>query len=208
MNRILTLLTVLVLTGISPVSAMNIYDDPRILLSYMDRSLAPEQDILRVTANVTPDNHLVFQVKTRGEQSGGENSDHFLLRITNGKPYVLLVPIDKEKGDKVYMYEDILESENNILSETAVMPNTFKASNLQAEFSARHIRNGVEFSIPLDVINFGNNFGYDAYTVQASIQPHSLEIDEIYDQARKGSGEVKQYAAITLLNKLCATRKQ
>lgn len=208
MNRILTLLAVLVLTGVSPVSAMNIYDDPRILLSYMDRSLTPEQDILRVTANVTPDNHLVFQVKTRGEQSGGENSDYFLLRITNGKPYVLLVPIDKEKGDKVFMYEDALESENDMLSEPTVMPNTFKASNLQAEFSAQHIRNGVEFSIPLDVINFGNNFGYDAYTVQANIQAHSLKIDEVYDQARKGSGEVKQYAAITLLNRLCATRKK
>ena len=206
MNRILTLLVIFVLTGISPVSAMNIYDDPRILLSYMDRSLAPEQDILRVTVNVTPDNYLVFQVMARGEQSGEENSDHFLLRITNGKSYVLLAPIDKEKGEKVFMYEDALESDSK-LSEPAILPLTFKTSDLQAKFSARHIRNGVEFSIPLDVINFGNNFGYDAYTVQASIQAHSLKIDEIYDQARKGSGEVKQYAAITLLNRLCATRK-
>ncbi len=207
MNRILTLLVIFVLTGISPVSAMNIYDDPRTLLSYMDRSLTPEQDILRVTVNVTPDNHLVFQVKTRGEQSGGENSDHFLLRITNGKPYVLLVPIDKEKGDKVFMYEDVIEPENNSLPEPATMPTTFKASNLQAEFSARRIRNGVEFSIPLDAINFGNNFGYDAYTVQASIQANTLQINDVYDQAGKGRGEAKQYAAITLLNKLCATRK-
>lgn len=207
MNRILTLLVIFVLTGISPVSAMNIYDDPRILLSYMDRSLTPEQDILRVTVNVTPDNHLVFQVKARGEQSGGENSDHFLLRITNGQSYVLLVPIDKEKDEKVFMYEDTLEPENNSLSEPAMMPITFKASILQAEFRARHIRNGVEFSIPLEVINLGNDFGYDAYTVQASIQAHTLQINKVYDQAGKGRGEVKQYAAITLLNKLCATRK-
>ena len=133
MSRTLTLLVIFVLTGISPVSAMNIYDDPRILLSYMDRSLTPDRDILRVTVNVTPDNHLVFQVKARGEQSGGENSDHFLLRITNGKPYVLLVPIDKDKGDKVFMYEDVLESENSLLSEPAILPITFKASNLQAK---------------------------------------------------------------------------
>lgn len=206
MNRVLTLLVIFVLTGISPVSAMNIYDDPRILLSYMDRSLTPEQDILRVTVNVTPDNHLVFQVMARGEQSGGENSDHFLLRITNGKSYVLLVPIDKEKGDKVFKYEDVLESENSTLSEPAILPLTFKAADLQAKFSARHIRNGVEFSIPLDVINFGNNFGYDAYTVQASMSADTLQINEVYDQAGKGR-EAKQYAAITLLNKLCATRK-
>ena len=207
MSRILTLLVIFVLTGISPVSAMNIYDDPRILLSYMDRSLAPEQDILRVTVNVTPDNHLVFQVKARGEQSGGEKNDHFLLRITNGNPYVLLVAIDKEKGDKVFVYEDVDESESNMLSELDIKPITFKVSNLQAEFSARHIRNGVEFSIPLDVINFGNNFGYDAYTVQASMQADTLQINEVYDQAGKGRGEAKQYAAITLLNKLCTTRK-
>lgn len=207
MNRVLTLLAIFVLTGISPVSAMNIYDDPRILISYMDRSLTPEQDILRVTVNVTPDNFLVFQVKTRGEQHGREHSDHFLLRVTNGKPYILLVPIDKEMGDKVFMYEDAIESENNMLLESAIKPITFNASDLQTKISARHIRNGVEFSIPLDAINFGNNFGYDAYTVQASMQADTLQINRVYDQAGKGRGEVKQYAAITLLNKLCATRK-
>lgn len=191
MNRVLTLLVIFVLTGISPVSAMNVYDDPRILISYMDRSLTPEQDILRVTVNVTPDNFLVFQVKTRGEQRGREHSDYFLLRVTNGQPYILLVPIDKEMGDKVFMYEDAIESENNMLLESAIKPITFNASDLQAKFSARHIRNGVEFSIPLDAINFGNNFGYDAYTVQASMQADTLQINGVYDQAGKGRGEVK-----------------
>ena len=61
--RILVLLFSMM--GYLPVSAMQVEPDPRTIISSMDRSLSPELDILRVTADVSPDNHFVFQVKTR-----------------------------------------------------------------------------------------------------------------------------------------------
>ena len=51
----------------TPVLAINNYDDPQKLLSYMDQALTPELDILHVTSVISLDDHLIFEVKMRGE---------------------------------------------------------------------------------------------------------------------------------------------
>ena len=79
--RVALLFVSLVLMIMVPASAMNNYDDPRVLLSYMDRSLAPARDILRVATRILDGDSLVFQVKTRGERATPQLSDFVLLQI-------------------------------------------------------------------------------------------------------------------------------
>ncbi|MCP5246522.1 MAG: hypothetical protein H6937_11490 [Burkholderiales bacterium] len=73
MNKTLMLIASFFLIS-SPVSAMQIVADPRIIISFMDNSLPPELDILRVTTDVSEDNHLIFQVQTRGERINGKTT--------------------------------------------------------------------------------------------------------------------------------------
>src|SRR5687768_12833616 len=108
----------LLIIGSLTVSAMQIDADPRTLVSFMDKSLSPELDILSVATDVSPDNHLVFQVKTRGEREGGEAADHLLLRILHGKVHVFLIPINKQGGDKVSTYESAFHPDNPALPQT------------------------------------------------------------------------------------------
>ena len=68
MKRAQLLVLLFSMMGSLSVSAMQVDPDPRTIISPMDRSVSPELDILRVTADVSPDKRLVFQVKTRGEQ--------------------------------------------------------------------------------------------------------------------------------------------
>lgn len=185
-------------------SAMQIDADPRTIVSFMDKALSPELDILSVTTDISPDNHLVFQVKTRGERVEGAAANYLLLRILHRKVHVFLIPINKGDGDKVLMYERALQSDNTIL------PRALKASGengLPAVLNARRIVNGAEFILPLDWIDFGGDFGFDAYTVKAHVHGNIVEIAEIYDQAGKGRGGSNTFSAITLLNKLCTPQR-
>src|SRR5687768_17480835 len=116
MNWTLVLLLLLMMIGNLPVSAMQMDADPRTIISSMDKSLSPALDILRVTTDISQDNHLVFQVKTRGEWIDGEDNNYLLLQILHEKTHVFLIPINKEKGDKVLIYEGTLQPENQALS--------------------------------------------------------------------------------------------
>ena len=187
----------------APVSAMQIEADPRIIISFMDNSLPPELDILRVTTDVSEDNHLIFQVQTKGERISGKNDDYLLLNILHEKTYALIIPLNKETKESIQVYEGGLHPEKQLTSIT------FKKSGINNEhagFSVRRINRGVEFTIPLDWINFGADFGFDAYTVHARIKENVLYIDEVYDQARRGPQE-KRISAITLLNNICSPKK-
>lgn len=189
---------------VGPVSAMQIEADPRTITSFLDKSLTPELDILSVTTNISPENNLVFQVKMRGEQIDNKNNDYLLLQILNEKIYLLLLPLNKEKGDKLLIYEGSLSPENHELSKT---PTEFREHHMYADFHARHISQGAEFTVPLDWINYGADFSFDAYTVQASLKGNTLEISEIYDRARKGHTKEKRFSAMTLLNKICSPKR-
>lgn len=185
-------------------SAMQIDADPRVIVSFMDKSLSPELDILSVATDISADNHLVFQVKTRGERADGEAGDHLLLRILNGKIYGFLIPINKKDGDKVLMYESAPQHDS------AVLPQVLETSRGNARpvaLNAKRIVNGAEFILPLDGIDFGENFGFDAYTVKAHLQGNIVEITEIYDQAGKGRSGRNIFSAVTLLNKLCTPQR-
>ncbi|MCW5599535.1 MAG: DUF1292 domain-containing protein [Nitrosomonas sp.] len=188
---------------VNPVLAMKVDPDPRTIISFMDKSLPPELDILRVTTDVSSNNRLIFQVKTKGERMCGDNSDYLLLEILHEKTYLLLIPLDKEKESAVLIYKSLLQSENPIWSNISQQ---FKKYTHPLSFSAKHILRGAEFSIPLEWINFGTHFSFDAYTVQASMQGDMLQIIKIYDQARKGRQEARQFSAITLLNKICSPK--
>lgn len=203
MNWGLVLIFLLMITG--PVAAMQIEADPRSIASFMDKSLTPELDILQVVTDISADNHLVFQVKTRGEQIKGKKSDYLLLQILHEKTYLLLLPLNKEEGDKVLIYQGELQLENHKLSE---ITREFKENNLSTGFTAKRIARGAEFTVPLDWINYGADFNFDAYTIQASMQGNTLQINKVYDQARKGRKEEKRFSAITLLNKICSPKKR
>ena len=188
----------------APVSAMNIDADPRAIISFMDRSISPELDILRVTTDISPDNHLVFQVKTKGEWDNGEDNDYLLLQILHEKNYALLIPLNEETESRILIYEGELQPENHLMS-TAYSES--ELHDLYAGFNAKHIARGAEFTVPLDWVNFGADFSYDAYTVQAEVQENTLQISKVYDQARKGRPEEKRITAITLLNNICSPKK-
>ncbi len=203
MIRFLIVLFQLVLM-INPASGMRIDADPRMIISFMDRSLPPELDILRVTTDISEDNHLIFRVQIKGERISGDNDDYVLLNIQHEKTYALMIPLSKEAGETIRIYEGELLSTNQLASVA------FKKSNINSEyagFSARHINRGVEFMVPLDWINFGADFGFDAYTISATIQKHVLHIGKIHDQARRGNLSINQVSAITLLNAICSPKK-
>ncbi|MBA2483393.1 MAG: DUF1292 domain-containing protein, partial [Nitrosomonas sp.] len=86
------LLLILLFMMVGPVSAMRLDADPRSIISFLDKSLSPELDILRVKTDISPDNHLIFQVKTKGEWIGVNEHDYLLLQILHEKTYALLVP--------------------------------------------------------------------------------------------------------------------
>ena len=189
---------------VGPVSAMNIEADPRTIISFMDRSISPELDILRVTTDISPDNHLVFQVKTKGKWDNGEDNDYLLLQILHEKTYALLIPLNEKKESRILVYEGDLQSESQLIS---IAFSESALTNLHAGFDAKHIHRGAEFTVPLDWVNFGADFSFDAYTVQAEVQDNSLQISKVYDQARKGRPEEKRITAITLLNNICSPKK-
>lgn len=202
MNWISVLIMSLLMAG--PVSAMKIDADPRSIISFLDKSISPELDILRVLTDISPDNHLVFQVKTKGEWTNANDNDYLLLQILHEKTYALLIPLNEEIGESVLIYEGDLQAEDHLMS----IP--FKESeeyNAPTEFSAEYINRGAEFTVPLEWINFGADFSFDAYTVQAKIEGDTLKISEIYDQARKGRPQEKKISAITLLNSICSPKK-
>src|SRR5690606_28500656 len=179
MIRAVVLLPLLMI-GALTASAMQIDADPRTIVSFMDKSLSPELDILSVATDISPDNHLVFQVKTRGERADGETADHLLLRILHRKVRAFLIPINKEGGAKVLAYESALQPDNPALPQALEVP---RGNGLPAGLDARRIVNGAEFTLPIDWIDFGVDFGFDAYTVKVHRRGNIAEIVEIYDQA-------------------------
>lgn len=199
-GALLPLLMVFSLT----VSAMQIDADPRTIVSFMDKALSPELDILSVATDISPDNHLVFQVKTRGEREQGEVADHLLLRILHGKVYVLLVPINKGDGDKVLMYESTLQPDYPLLPQVLEQS---RENDMPRHLKVERVARGVEFTLPLEWIDFGKDFGFDAYTVSAHVQGDTLEISRVHDQAGKGRGGSNKFSAVTLLNKLCTPQR-
>ena len=188
----------------APVSAMKIEADPRTIISFMDSSLPPELDILRVTADVSEDNHLIFQVQTKGERISGKNDDYLLLNILHEKTYALIIPLNKETKESIQVYEGELHPEKQL---TSIAFKKSEINNEHTGFSVRRVNRGVEFTIPLDWINFGADFGFDAYTIQASTNEGALHINEVYDQARRGRPQEKRISAITLLNNICSPKK-
>lgn len=195
--------TILLILVVAPVTAMQIEADPRIITSFMDKSLSPELDILRVSTDISTDNNLIFRVKTRGERIDGAGNEYLVLHIAHEHAYVLLIPLNK-KNDRLLVFTGDLHPESHLDSVT------FKKSakfNRRAAFNANHIDRGAEFTVPLDWINFGADFSYDAYTIQAEMQQDALQIKKIYDQARKGRNNETRISAITLLNKICSPKK-
>lgn len=203
MSRSNALLPLLLISSLT-ASAMQIEADPRTIVSFMDKGLSPELDILSVTADISPDNHLVFQVKTRGERERGEAADHLMLRILHGKVYVFLIPINKENGNKVLMYESPLRPDYSLLPQVLEQS---RENDMPCHLKVERVARGVEFTLPLDWIDFGKDFGFDAYTVSAQVQGDTLEISRVHDQAGKGRSGSNKFSAVTLLNKLCTPQR-
>ena len=199
MKWVAVLLLSLIITSIQ---AMEINADPRFITSFMDKTLLPELDILRVTTEISPENNLVFQIKTRGERLEGDHNDYLLLEILHDKAYLFLIPVNKEAGNNILIYENAFDPENYSLPK--ILENS-KKNNFNLRVN-RVIR-GAEFIVPLAWFNFGADLGFDAYAIQANIQGNQLQINKIYDQARIGNKEIKLFSAITLLNKLCSPKR-
>jgi hypothetical protein len=148
MKRAQLLVLLFSMMGSLSVSAMQVDPDPRTIISPMDRSVSPQLDILRVTTDVSPDKRLVFQVKTRGEQIDGEDDDYLLLQILHEKAYVLFIPVSKEKGDRVLIYEGSLQLERHTLPKVLIAS---MEPSLKAGSDVRHIfRGGIHCACRLD----------------------------------------------------------
>ena len=183
---------------------MNNYDDPRVVLSYMDSSLEPARDILRLTTEVSDNQELVFQVKMRGEGAKSGARDYVLLQVWQDRSHLWLVPLrlDQAEGVLAYEMDRVIPDSSQVLvtGELAAL-----AGDL--DFTASRIQRGVEFSVPLSWLDYREEIGFDAYTVRGRPAGDSFVIEEVYDQAAKGSRDPHRVSPIKLLNNLCATRR-
>ena len=187
----------------SPCFAMNNYDDPRVILSYMDKSLLGAQDILRVTTTIS-DDRLVFQVKTREQaQLPGEN-DYLLLQFWQNRSHQILIPLGAGRGDTVLSY---VSDAGPDPTTHVLAPGELSNSSGSPSFTVRRIPRGVEFLVPVTWLDYSQELGFDAYTVRGKVGPTSFAIETIYDQAAKGHHGERFISPFMLLNKLCATRK-
>jgi hypothetical protein len=189
---------------VSPVYGMRIDADPRMIISFVDQSLPPELDILRVTTYISDDNHLIFRIQTKGDRITGDRNDYVLLNIQHEKTYAMIIPINKETDEPVRIFEGELLSSRPM---TSIALKQSSLSGEPGEFNAKHVARGVEFGLPLDWINFGADFSFDAYTVSAAEQKQVLHIHTVYDQARRGNLSTNQVSAVTLLNAICSPKK-
>ena len=184
--------------------AMSNYDDPRVVLSYMDRSLAGARDILRLNTSVEGDTHLVFEIKTRAPEQPPEAGDYVLLQLSQGRAVQLLVPIDPALGDAVLDYQRDLAPGGEA---PGLAGSVLKPGSGRGVFTARRVPRGIEFLVPLAWVDFGEKISFDAFTVKGQPTPTTFQVEAVYDQAGKGQKTRPRHSPITLLNKLCATRK-
>ena len=205
MKRAAIGLAICILGASFPVLGMSNYDDPRLVLSYMDKSLDGARDILRLAITVRGETHLVFEVKTRASEEEPQAQDFVLLQVSQDDTRHLLVPIDPALGDAVLDYE----------AESPLKPREagFAGSRLRVApgddvFRARRVPLGVEFLVPLAWIDYREKVAFDAFTIRGRASGTGFLIDEVYDQAGKGRREERRISAITLLNNLCATRRK
>jgi len=194
--------TILALGAALPLAAMSNYDDPRVVLSYMDKSLDGARDILRLATAVEGDTHLVFEVKTRASEREPQDQDFVSLQISQGETRHLLVPIDPASGNSVVNYE--VDSAQGAAGLAGVR---LRAVPEAGVFRARRVPRGVEFLVPLSWIDYREKIAFDAFTLRGRASGEDFLVDEVYDQAGKGRTETRRVSAITLLNNLCATRK-
>ena len=188
-----------------PGIAMNNYDDPRIVLSYMDKDLDPARDILRLHTDISDEQQLVFQVKMRGEGESASRGDYVLLQVWQERAHLWLVPLgSSDPGDRALAYEGSTALRG--LSQT-LESGEIDASLREADFTVKRISRGVEYAVPLEWLDYGQKVGFEAYTVRGRKTESSFVIEEIYDRAAKGDREQHIVSPIMLLNNLCATRK-
>ena len=197
-------IAVLLLAAAPSALAMNNYDDPRTILSFMDKSLPGARDILRVTTSISDDGELVFRVKMRAEPETAMSGDYLLLQVRQSRSHQFLVPIDPEFGDSVLAYSDAsLASSNN----PGLQPGHALSSSPASALNARRIASGVEFVLPLTWLDYGEKIGFDAYAVRGQPSADGFLVAEVYDRAAKGMKRDRMISPITLLNNLCATRR-
>lgn len=203
--RWLPILTSLCLFAGSPGSAMNNYDDPRIVLSYMDKSVLPARDILRLHTDITDGEKLLFQVKTRGDTTEAEQNDYALLQVWQDKTHFWLISLASPDGEEPALVYQIDGASNQLpptLSGSGGM-----TSSQQVRPTAKRISRGIEYTIPLTWLDYGEEIGFQAYTVKGRAEADGFVIEEVYDRAVKGHRNEHIVSPIMLLNNLCATRK-
>lgn len=183
---------------------MNNYDDPRIVLSYMDKSLKPGRDILRLTTEISDNQELVFQVMMRGEGAESGVRDYLVLQVWQDRSHLWLVPLLRNHDNGILAY-----ASNAMIggSPAHLSPGDQPIFLSERTFTADYIERGVEFAVPLSWLNYAEEIGFDAYTVRGRPVEDSFVVEEVYDRAAKGSQEQRRVSPITLLNNLCATRR-
>lgn len=184
-------------------NAMSLYDDPRMIYSYKDKAIAPEIDILQVSTQISPDDELVLQVKTRGERAMGAIDDYYLVKIHQTRTHALVIPVNRAEGSGIQLYAGLDPSDGLVPYQ---LPQRFIEADTNHPFKVAYIDNGFEVYIPLSWINFAATFSYDVYTVRADREGQHLTLENVYDQARKGREEPK-VPALTLVNRLCSPKR-
>lgn len=195
---------VALLGGGLTAQAMSTYDDPRVVLSYMDKALTGERDILRVATSVLGDEYLIFEVKTRADEGGSGRDDYVLLEISQRRSHQFLIPIGAEFGAAVRIYEREPAPDGG---SGGLEGSELKAGESEGGFTSRRVRHGVEFQVPLAWIDFREGISFDAFTVRGRSSGDTFRVEQVYDQAGKGRTAAAPFSPIMLLNNLCATRR-
>jgi hypothetical protein len=102
------------------------------------------------------------------------------------------------------MYESVLQPDHHALPQVLEQS---RENAVPGHLKVKRVARGAEFMLPVDWIDFGKEFGFDAYTVNAHVQGDTVEISRIYDQAGKGRSGSNTFSAVTLLNKLCTPQR-
>ncbi|MDG2335197.1 MAG: hypothetical protein P8Q97_13305 [Myxococcota bacterium] len=203
----MTIALVSLLAMAQPGLAMNNYDNPRVILSYMDKSLDGPRDILRVTTAISAEGQLTFQIKTREGKYSPQDEDYMILEVQQQNSHHFLVPLNPALGEAVLAYtaEHPGEPEPHPAARALESGSALSLASIPA-FSAKRIAKGFEFSVPLTWLDYGKGIVFDAYTARGQLLADTFVIEEVYDRAAKGDRERRLVSPIMLLNNLCATR--
>ena len=181
--------------------AMDDYDSPRLIRSYVDRELASHLDILQVRAKIEDNSLLQFKVNFRPKQfdepSLYNQNQYLVLELTQASTHYLVIQIGEESAN---LYQ-LTPSNNQYLALTP--GTTAKRATSNQQWQVQRNENEILISLPTRFFNFQHALIYDSYSVHGQASDKVFTVNEVYDRAAKGRLNPKKVSVMKLYNQMC-----